>query len=108
EAIAEFIRTMENSVGGIEQVQYVGCGRSAEEQGRARAGIDDPMPRIERDREQGAGLPFEDVTLLVTFKPDLGRTAALNDVVDFLIQVLFGIQRAGARDLDQIAAPFSF
>src|SRR6185436_20448013 len=41
-------------------------------------------------------------------EPDLGGAAPFDDEVDFLVHVLFGIERARARHLDDVAAPFAF
>jgi hypothetical protein len=48
------------------------------------------------------------VLLAVVVEPDFGGAAAFGDQIDFLVDVLFGIERAGARDLDDVAAPFAF
>src|SRR5206468_11631950 len=51
---------------------------------------------------------FEHMALVVALEPDLGRAAPLHDEVDLLVHVLFGIERAGARHLDDVVAPFAF
>src|SRR5436190_6318741 len=66
------------------------------------------MPGVDRDREQRALLPFKDVALAVVVEPDLGGAAAFDDEIDFLVNVLLGVQRAGARHLDDVVAPFAF
>ena len=53
-------------------------------------------------------MPFENVALAVLVEPDLGRAAAFDHVVHFLVEMLFSIERAGARHLDHVAAPFAF
>src|SRR5262249_29229854 len=65
------------------------------------------MPGVPRDREQRALLPFEDMTFAVVVEPHLGGAAAVNDQIDFLVEVLFRIERAGPRHLDDVAAPFA-
>jgi len=45
------------------------------------------------------------VSLCVTLLPDFGGAAALDDKKDLLVHVLLGIERAGGRDLHDIAAP---
>ena len=44
----------------------------------------------------------------IAVEPHLGRAAALDYVDDLLVEMLFRIERAGARHLDHVAAPFSF
>src|SRR6476660_7199938 len=66
------------------------------------------MHRIHRDREHRALLPFERVTLGVALHPDLGGAATFHDEEDFFVHVLLGIECAGPRDFDDVAAPFRF
>src|SRR5262249_49812921 len=74
---------------------------------RRGARIDDAMPGVHRDREQRALLPFEDMTFAVVVEPDLGGAAAVNDEIDFLVEVLFGVECARSRHLDDVAAPLA-
>src|SRR5580704_7418637 len=46
--------------------------------------------------------------LVVAFEPDLGRAATFDDEIDFLVHVLFGIERTCARNLDDVGTPFAF
>src|SRR5262249_45801676 len=69
---------------------------------------DDAVPGIDRNREQRALLPLEDMALAVGVEPYLGGAAALHHQVDFLVQMLFGIESAGPRHLADVAAPFAF
>src|SRR5262252_1618608 len=65
------------------------------------------MHGIDGDREQRALLPFKHMALGVGVKPDLRGAAPLDHEIDFLIKMLLGIERAGARHLDHVAAPFA-
>src|SRR5262245_56095060 len=65
------------------------------------------MPGVDRNREQRALLPFEDVALAVIVEPDLGGAPALDHEVDFLVQMPLRIECASTRHLDDIAAPFA-
>jgi hypothetical protein len=47
------------------------------------------------------------VALAVVVEPDLGRPTALDDQIDLLVKMPFGIECAGARHLDDVAAPFA-
>jgi hypothetical protein len=51
---------------------------------------------------------IEDVALRFAVEPDLGRAAALDDEIDLLVHVLFGVESPGAGYLDDIGAPFAF
>src|SRR6478672_11526816 len=66
------------------------------------------MPAVERHREHGAPLPFEHMRLFLVVGPDLGGAPALHYHNDLLVHVALGIERAGARNLDDIEAPFAF
>ena len=48
------------------------------------------------------------MALAVVVEPDLGGAAAFDHVIDFLVDVLLGIERARARHLDDVAAPLAF
>ena len=63
------------------------------------------MIGVERNGEQRALLPFEDVPLALALLPDLGRAAAFDDEHDFLVEMPLDIERAGARHFDDIDAP---
>ena len=47
------------------------------------------------------------MTFAVVVEPDLGGAAAVNDQIDFFVEVLFRIERARSRHLDDVAAPFA-
>src|SRR5665213_1787420 len=47
------------------------------------------------------------MALAVAVEPDLGRAAAVDDVIELLIKMLLGIEGAARRHLDDIAAPFA-
>src|SRR5262245_6155714 len=65
------------------------------------------MPGVHRDREQRTLLPFEDMTLAVAIEPHFSGAAALDDQIDFLVQVLFRLESASPGYLDDVAAPFA-
>src|SRR5580704_8276820 len=48
------------------------------------------------------------MALAVLVEPHLGRAAAFDHIIDLFVQMLFGIERAGTRHFDHVAAPFSF
>ena len=64
------------------------------------------MPGVHRDGEQRALLPLEYVTLAVLVEPHLRGATALNHEINFLIEVLFRIERACSGHLDHVASPF--
>src|SRR3954470_24943816 len=66
------------------------------------------MERVQRDGEQRALLPFECVLLALPLLPNLGRAPALDHENDFFIEMPFGIERTGAGDLHDVAAPKAF
>ena len=107
-AVAEIIGTIENEMGIVIKVHDVRRRGAAQKQRRRARRVDEPVVGIERDREQRSLLPLEHVLLAVVVEPHLGRAAALGDQVDFLVDVLFRVERAGARDFDDVAAPFPF
>ena len=107
EPVLELVGRVEDEIGVVDEVHQVRRRRAGDQHGGRGTGIDDAVHGVDRDREQRALLPFEDVLLAVAFEPDLGRAAALGDQVDFLVEVLFRIERAGARHLDDVAAPFA-
>src|SRR5262249_33743888 len=53
-------------------------------------------------------LPFEHVFLAVVVEPDLRGAPALGNKVDFLVKMPFCVERAGARNLHHVTAPFPF
>src|SRR5436309_2671352 len=48
------------------------------------------------------------MALVALFQPDFGRAATFHDIIDFLVEMLFRVERAGARNFDYVAAPFAF
>ena len=48
------------------------------------------------------------MTLAITLEPYFRRPTALDDIKDFLIEVLFRIEHTGRRNLDEVTAPFAF
>src|SRR5262249_58388355 len=71
-------------------------------------GVDQPMTRVERDREQRAGLPFKSVAPGLTLLPHFGRAAAFDHQHDLLVEMPLLVERARGRDLDHVAAPKAF
>src|SRR5260370_10002490 len=47
------------------------------------------------------------MTFAVVVEPYLGGAAAVDDQIDFLVKVLFGIECAGSGHLDDVAAPLA-
>src|SRR5438552_12550679 len=107
EAVAELVWAVEHQLDIVDQVDQVGRRGSAEKQRRRRARVDDPMPGVDRNREQRTFLPFEDVPLAIVVEPHLGGAAALDDEIDLFVEVLFRFERVGARHLDDVGAPFA-
>ena len=66
------------------------------------------MRRIHRNGEDRTFLPFEGELLRIAVYPDFGRAAAVNDEILLFVEMLFGIQRAGAGNFDDITAPQPF
>src|SRR5215472_13403368 len=106
EAVAELKWAIKDRAHIVDQVHQIRRRGAAEQQCRGRARIDDAVPGVDGDREQRTLLPLEHVLLAVLVEPHLGRAAALDHVVDFLVEVLLGVERAGARHLDDVTAPF--
>src|SRR6266446_3554843 len=63
---------------------------------------------IQRNGEDRAFLPFEDMAPGLPFLPDLGRTAALDDEAKLLVKMPLGVESARAGQLDDIHAPQAF
>ena len=108
EARREGDRTIENPVGVAIEVHHVRRRRGDQDQRRARRRIDDAVIGVERDREHRAALPFEGERFRLPVGPDFGGAAAFDHDHDLLVHVLFGIERAGGRHLDHVAAPAAF
>ena len=108
EAVLELVGRVEDEVGVVDEVQEIRRRGAAQEQRRRRARVDDAVPGVDRNREQRALLPFEHVLLAVVVEPHFRGAAALGDQIDFLVDVLFGIERARARNFDNVRTPFAF
>ena len=106
-AIMKHEGIVEHRAEAVQHVQHVRRRGPSEQQGAAGTAIDDAMQGVHRDRKHRAGLPFEDMLLAVAFLPDLGRAAALDDQEDLLVHVLFDVERARRRHLDDVAAPLA-
>src|SRR5215468_5407218 len=63
------------------------------------------MPRIQRQREQRAGLPLEHVSPGLAVLPDFSGAASFDDEDDLFIEMPLDVERAGGRHLDHVAAP---
>ncbi len=73
----------------------------AEEQRRARGGVDDAVPGIKRWRKEAALLPLEGLLLVtIAVVPDLRRAAPLDHVENLLVHVLFRSNHASTGHLD--------
>jgi len=89
-----------------EQVEHLRRQVAPQQKRRRGRRVDDPVARVDRDREQRPRLPFEHVLLvLMAVFPHLRRAAPLDDEVLLLIEVLHRVERAGARNLEHVAAP---
>jgi hypothetical protein len=66
------------------------------------------MEGIERDREQGAALPFERVALGLPLLPDFGGAPALHHQHDLLVEMPLGMQCTGAGDFHDVHPPQAF
>ena len=66
------------------------------------------MKSVERNGEQRALLPFEDVALILALLPHLGGAAAFDHQHDFFVEMPLDIQRAGAGHFDDVKPPQSF
>ena len=108
EAVAELHRAIEDRIHRLQRVHHDGRGGAGQEQRRRGPRIDDAVHGVHRNREQRTLLPFEDVFLGIAVLPHFGGAAALDDEVDFLVEMLFGVERARARHLDDVIAPFGF
>ena len=80
----------------------------AEQKRRTRGRVDDAMRRIHRNREDRTFLPFEGELLRIAVDPDFRGAAAVDDEILLFVEMLFGIQRAGAGNFDDVAAPQTF
>src|SRR5687767_1022238 len=60
------------------------------------------MPGVRRRGEQATRLPLEDLLPGAAFLPDLGGAGALDDQVQLLVEVSFGIQSAARWDLPEV------
>src|SRR6516164_10002352 len=65
------------------------------------------MHCIHRNRKQRPFLPLESVPVIIAFEPDFGRTTAFDGQINFFVEVLFNIQRAGARHFNDVTTPFA-
>ncbi len=100
EAVAEHVRAIEDRADVVDEIHQVRRRGAAEQQRRARACVDDPVPCIHRNREQRSLLPLKHVALGVGVKPDFRGAAPFDHEIDFLIEVLLGVECARARHLD--------
>src|SRR5262245_8350361 len=66
------------------------------------------MPGVERNCEQRAAAPFEGELAVAAVLPYLRRTATIDDVIDFFVQMALGVERPGARHFDHVHAPQVF
>src|SRR5262245_13434760 len=107
ETLPELVRAIEHHLDIVDQVEEVGRGGAGKQQRRRGTGIDDAMPGVDRNREQRTLLPFEHVALAVAVEPDLGRAAAFDHQIDFLVKVSLGVEGTGAGHLDDVAAPLA-
>jgi len=74
------------------------------QQRRARAGVDEPVPGVQRRPEERAGPPFEDSPLAAALAPHLGAAAAFKNDEELLVHVFLGVQLARGRHLDDVHA----
>jgi hypothetical protein len=63
------------------------------------------MRSIHRDGEDRTFLPFKRELLRIAVDPNFRCAAAVDDEVLLFVQMLFGIERAGAGNFDDVAAP---
>src|SRR5262245_11662389 len=102
-AIPELVRVVEQRVLTPVHVEDRRRGGHAKEQGRTGCGVDDPVPGVQRWREEAARLPLEGLFLVsLIAAPDLRRAASLDHVENFLVHVLFRSNGACAGHLDYV------
>ncbi len=66
------------------------------------------MGSIHRDGEDRTFLPLKRDLLRIAVNPNFRRAAAVDDEILFFVQMLFGIERARAGDLDEVTTPQTF
>ena len=66
EPVLELVRRVEDEIGVVDEIHEVRRSRAGDQDGRRRAGVDDAVPGVHRDREQRSPLPLEDVPLAVS------------------------------------------
>ena len=108
EPVLELVGRVEDEVGVVDEVHQVRRRRAGDQHRGRRACIDEPVQAFTGIENSEPFCHSNTCFLLSPVEPDFGRAAALGDQVDFLVDVLFRIERAGARNFDDVAAPFPF
>ena len=97
EPFAESVGTIEDDISVVDHVHDIGRRGSAQQQRRRARCVDYAVMGIERDREQRALLPFENVALALALLPDFGAAAAFHHQHHLFVEMSLDVERTCRR-----------